>query len=1226
MTLLAFPAMEADPVEAFTVDFTTKTTEWPSIQSYSQSNDSKVNYGGSKWTIYAMSNNQGAWDYMRCGAKSTSKGDFYILNKSAIAEKLTKAELIVSNKIRETINSATLKVADNYQFTNATDYPVSSASDLSNAGTWTFNISNPIANGYYKLVINYTNSTTKNGVIDVTYLKFYKGGVSQEEASVEWITTGWTDPTTDGTAGSPIELKVGETFNLKANILPAEAASLIDLKAVGNGISVSKNADGDWTINASEVSDNAYVEAYLTSTDKYFLASDDNSKETYRCYFKVVEGEVETIVPEQAVSDPVADNGTIIKTKGETITFSAPNATKLSVKVGDADAALVANPYTYTVTEDVTVKVTPVDNKGQLYDGTVEGCNDLSLTVNIDAVAKVPGQVVANPAGTDNKLDAVAGSKVTFSSTDAAKLSVKIGEAAATEQANPYEYTVTEGETTVTVTPIDSDNALHADKALTLTITGTVPQNWVFTNVSGVSDINDGDFVVIVGKVKDGSDYYAMTNALNSKDDRIGAKNVTVTDNSITLEKGQAEIAVVKVVKNAEHKVSFKGNNGYVYGGDNTETSWSVGATYGAISDLDNNYSTKGFKYITNGNRWLQLYTTSDFRGYASQSGGYVFLFKCPNYVDKAPEAGEVTFTPDGSEAVSRGTEVKMTSANAKQIAYKVTIGETEGETVTVAANASNSATYTITEACTIEAWGINADGVEGTHNTATYTLNVAAPKYVTFSVKEGHYTEEALEVALGVDPDANPACEIFYTLDATKASAEKADGEKLIKYKEPITIKPVEGFQTVTLNVFARNTEGSTVGAATYALGCTKTTDPSLSADKWYRVNSLADLVDGDEVIIVAKNHKKAVSTKQKNNNRDAVDVVIDEDGAISTIADNVAKFTISSKPGDWTLATSAWTDKDGNAKASGYMYTSGSTTPIWRTSEDLNSVTNATYSFQLDFDVTDNDRMTMRYNVSDSNMNEFVAYNGSGSNTLWSTYVTDYGELNMESYESPSFYKKGGAPRFEIVEDLYLYQEKEEYVDDDAEDFAGYQEAAYRFTYDKANNEYTLSLPGLAGQFWIRDGKANHAGTFFGTDVNVANVADKPAAAPRRAAASQLDVNGNKYVEGEDGVWHNLVWRQDQHAKFDTHTYNADATVASHNAIENPTITVKYVPGSHTNALMMITGNNVTTGVEGITNDVDGGEAVYFNMQGLRVNEPQKGGVYVRVQNGKAVKVIRN
>ena len=1189
MTLLAFPAL-ADQI----YDFTKNTNSWMPSSSHSAEVE-KIAPDGQKFKF-------GKDTYFNTGYLFIKQNGYI---SASLPNKCTKIILHTNNGSLAgdcyiSINVGTKEIC---------------AKQLVSVKDKDFTYSIPqeyqVAGNEYKIL----NSSTKAKAAQITKITFVTAS-SAEEATVEWNTTGWTNPETDGTASSPIELKVGQSFNLKANITPDGAASLVDLKAVGSGISVSKNADGNWTINASAVSDNAYVEAYLTSTDKYFLASDDVAKETYRCYFKVIEGEVETIVPEQAVSDPVADNGTIEQTKGETITFSAPKATKLSVKVGNADAALEANPYIYTVTEDVTVKVTPVDNKGALYE-------NLALTVNIDAVAKVPAQVTANPAGTENKLEAVAGSKVTFSSTDADKLSVKIGDAEATEQANPYEYTVTEGETKVTVTPIDSDGTLHADKALTLTITGTVPQEWVFTNVSGVSDINDGDFVVIVGKSKSDNKYYAMTNARNGN--RIGANKVTVTDNSITLDKAQAEIAVVKVVKNAEGQVSFKGNNGYVYGGDNTETSWSDGATYGAISDLDNNYSTNGFKYITSKSRWLQLYTTPDFRGYATQNGGYVFLFKCPNYVDKAPEAGEVTFTPNGSEAVARGTAVKMTSANAKQIAYKVTIGETEGETVTVAADASNSATYTITDACTIEAWGINADGVAGAHNTATYTLNVAAPKYVTFSVKEGHYTEKALEVALGVDPDANPACDIFYTLDATKASAEKADGEKMFKYKEPITIKPVEGFQTVTLNVFARNTEGSTVGAATYALGCTKTTDPSLSADKWYRVNSLADLVDGDEVIIVAKNHKKAVSTKQKNNNRDAVDVVIDEDGAISTIADDVAKFTISGKPGDWTLATSAWTDKDGNAKTSGYMYTSGSSTSIWRTSEKLNSVANATYSFQLDFDVTDNDRMTMRYNVSDSNMNEFVAYNGSESNTLWNTYVANYGAMDMKSYESPSFYKKGGAPRFEIVEDLYLYQEKEEYVDDDAEDFAGYQEAAYRFTYDKAKNEYTLSLPGLAGQFWIRDGKANHAGTFFGTDVNVANVADEPAAAPRRAAASQLDVNGNKYVEGENGVWHNLVWRQDEHAKFDTHTYNADATVASHKAIENPTITVTYVPGSHTNALMMITGNNVTTGVEGITNDVNDGEAVYFNMQGLRVNEPQKGGVYVRVQNGKAVKVTK-
>ena len=173
MTLLAFPALAAE-LEAFTVDFTTKDAGWPSIQVYNNSYDSKVKFGGSKWTVHAMSNNQCGWAYMRGGAKSTSNGNFYIQNKSAIADALTKAELEISNYIRGKINSAKLIVADNSTFTNATEY--STDSDISTNGTWTFKITNPIANGYYKLIVNYTNSTKSHGVIDVTHLKFYKEG------------------------------------------------------------------------------------------------------------------------------------------------------------------------------------------------------------------------------------------------------------------------------------------------------------------------------------------------------------------------------------------------------------------------------------------------------------------------------------------------------------------------------------------------------------------------------------------------------------------------------------------------------------------------------------------------------------------------------------------------------------------------------------------------------------------------------------------------------------------------------------------------------------------------------------------------------------------------------------------------------------------------------------------------------------------------------------------
>lgn len=45
-------------------------------------------------------------------------------------------------------------------------------------------------------------------------------------------------------------------------------------------------------------------------------------------------------------------------------------------------------------------------------------------------------------------------------------------------------------------------------------------------------------------------------------------------------------------------------------------------------------------------------------------------------------------------------------------------------------------------------------------------------------------------------------------------------------------------------------------------------------------------------------------------------------------------------------------------------------------------------------------------------------------------------------------------------------------------------------------------------------------------------------------------------------------------------------------------------------------------TTGVEGI--DAENGEAVFFNLQGVKVVNPEKGGIYIKVVNGKAEKVV--
>ncbi len=88
-----------------------------------------------------------------------------------------------------------------------------------------------------------------------------------------------------------------------------------------------------------------------------------------------------------------------------------------------------------------------------------------------------------------------------------------------------------------------------------------------------------------------------------------------------------------------------------------------------------------------------------------------------------APLCGEVTFDPADGTALFAGSKVTVACENAAKIFYMVGEGEavsTEG----------NTAEVTINEACTLTAWGVNADGKESERANASYTIK-EADKYV---------------------------------------------------------------------------------------------------------------------------------------------------------------------------------------------------------------------------------------------------------------------------------------------------------------------------------------------------------------------------------------------------------------------------------------------------------------------------------------------------------------
>lgn len=107
----------------------------------------------------------------------------------------------------------------------------------------------------------------------------------------------------------------------------------------------------------------------------------------------------------------------------------------------------------------------------------------------------------------------------------------------------------------------------------------------------------------------------------------------------------------------------------------------------------------------------------ADGKEYAEMSLMVMISFKA------APLCGEVTFDPADGTALFAGSKVTVACENAVKIFYMVGDGEavsTEG----------NTAEVTINEACTLTAWGVNADGKESERANASYTIK-EADKYV---------------------------------------------------------------------------------------------------------------------------------------------------------------------------------------------------------------------------------------------------------------------------------------------------------------------------------------------------------------------------------------------------------------------------------------------------------------------------------------------------------------
>lgn len=213
------------------------TPQWPNMGGYAQTEVSTAQFGGCTWSAQNMNNNNNGWAYLRLGKKSTTNGIAALYSNAALPWAVTDVTLTVKEFLRGTVNSATLVVSDDDSFADATSVSYNVSSAITAAGDYTFTVTTPVAGKYYKLLFNTTNTTSKNGVIDITKVVFnYTEGEAKtvatptlamvegdysfsvtmtcetEGAEIRYTTDG-TEPTAESTLYSaPVEVWEATTF------------------------------------------------------------------------------------------------------------------------------------------------------------------------------------------------------------------------------------------------------------------------------------------------------------------------------------------------------------------------------------------------------------------------------------------------------------------------------------------------------------------------------------------------------------------------------------------------------------------------------------------------------------------------------------------------------------------------------------------------------------------------------------------------------------------------------------------------------------------------------------------------------------------------------------------------------------------------------------------------------------------------------------------------------
>lgn len=356
------------------------------------------------------------------------------------------------------------------------------------------------------------------------------------------------------------------------------------------------------------------------------------------------------------------------------------------------------------------------------------------------------------------------------------------------------------GTTTVTATSVENESYLSNTATFTLNVTEKLSAEGTYELVTDVSSLAVGDELVFVYQVSDDfAQVMGDQQSNNFKYVSVRYKEGVTDKSAITISLEEANKATSFILEGSEGAWSFKTNNGYLcaVSSDNNylRTTTTIDNYAKATIAIEDGNATVTFLGKNTRNIIMYNSTSGLFSCYSNGQKSIQIYRKTPSNVPPT-----VTFSPASGTEINYGTQVTITARTAKSITYSVNGGEP------VIVNGT-SATVTINTHSTIAAMATNKYGTSE-EVTAEYTIHAESPAFT--------YDPTEYEITIGDDftaPVLGKAADydgtVTYSSDNTEVAEVDAE-------TGAVTVK---GAGTATITATGTATEHYAEATAFYTL-----------------------------------------------------------------------------------------------------------------------------------------------------------------------------------------------------------------------------------------------------------------------------------------------------------------------------------------------------------------------------------------------------------------------